>query len=457
MKQVRFLHQLLIAMAVALALGSCSSEEISDMDPTNQNGKHTMQMKFVGEVVGFDQQNSSAAKVQTRATTSSSWNDGDKIYITFYNGTTVVPGEATYSSASGWSVSYDGTLATGNNLKCEARYFVNATFQNSSLVTLNANTEIYEDLSATYTYSDGSLTVVATLAPKTGRIRFTGISGQKIHLTGITTYTTFAPDINAYSTSEAMIHQSVASNGSTPYIYGYISTSERNISVVGSDFAFNRTLTSEILKTGESGYMAIPSETSHNNWRSGLYVKVSGIEMKMIPVAGLSSGFFLIGETEVTEALYNTVNGTTSSSQLPISNVSMSSINTFIEKLNYSTKLNFALPSTTQWKYAATGGNRSQGYNYAGSNTPGDVAWYKGNTTTRQNVKMKTPNELGIYDMSGNVAEYTSTKNSSFSSYYDYYGGSYIDSESQCQLTTANGFENNSSSKIGFRLILTCE
>lgn len=483
MKHVQYLTKGLLFASLCFVMGACTNDGFSGLEqetPMNESSKHTIKMEFIGDVVGFDQ-SSSQAKSQTRATTSS-WNNGDKIYITFYNGSDIVPGEATYNSSSGWSVSYDGNLAAGTDLKCEARYFVNATLQSSSLVTLNPNTEIYEDLNGSYTYNGGSLTVQASLAPKTGRIRFTGTSDAKIHLTGITTYTTFAPDINAFTTSEAMIHQTVASSGSTPYIYGYVSSNERNISIVGSDFAFNRTLTSDMFKTGESGYMAIPSESSHNNWRNGLYVKVEGVEFKMIPVAGLSDGFFLIGETEVTEALYNSVTGTPSLSQLPVEKKSYGQIISFIEKLNNYTKLNFGLPTKEQWLYAAKGGNKSQNYTYAGSNTPGDVAWYKANSSTRQNVKTKTPNELGIYDMSGNVAEYVkkyAAKQSSTSSYYycywAYYGGSYLSAvdditrisghicdnsgtySSEAAAENSTNADGYSYTGVGFRLILTCD
>lgn len=216
MKQARMIILKLMAMAIALVMGSCSSDVLSDMRQESQ-GKHTTKMEFVGKVIGFDQQVSTNAKMQSRAASSStSWKDGDKIYITFYNGTNIIPGEATYSSISGWSVSYNGDLATGSNLKCEARYFVNATFTSSSLVSLNSNSEIYEDLNATYAYSNGSLTVTATLSPKTGRIRLTGKAGEKIYTTGISVYTTFAPAINTFSTSNAIITSTVASNGSTP-------------------------------------------------------------------------------------------------------------------------------------------------------------------------------------------------------------------------------------------------
>lgn len=469
MKQLRII-QMLMAVVMVLALGSCSSDDLSEVE--NQNGKQTIKMEFVGKVIGFDQQSSSKAKVQTRAT-SSSWKDGDKIYITFNNGSALVPGEATYSSTSGWSVSYDGNLATGSNLKCEARYFVNATFSSSSLVSLNANSEIYEDLNATYAYSNGSLTVTATLSPKTGRIRLTGKAGEKIYTTGISVYTTFSPAINTFSTSNAMITSTVASNGSTPYIYGYFTDDDRSLGLVGSDYAFTRTCTSSMFNTGESGYMAIPSEASHNNWRSGLYVKASGVEFKMIPVARLESGFFLMAETETTEALYKSVNGTASTSQLPIDNVSYPSVSTFIEKLNNETKLNFSLPSAEQWLYAAKGGNKTQSYTYAGSNTPGDVAWYSANCSSKQTVKTKAPNELGIYDMSGNVEEFVSTL---YERYYPYiYGGGYCSNvsyiEKTSNVTTYSGsgnagyniesnyfHSNNCGSKgVGFRLILTCK
>lgn len=462
MKHFQNLTKSILMAGFFCLMGACSNDDFMGTEqeqPTEVSNHHTMKMNLIGNVVGFDQQTG-----QTRGT-SSSWKDGDKIYITFYNGSNIVSGEATYSSSSGWSVSYDGDLATGTDLKCEARYFVNATFSSSSLVSLNSNSEIYEDEKATYAYSNGSLTVQATLSPKTGRIRFTGASSAIIYITGISVYTTFSPAINTFSTSNAMITLTVADNGSTPYLYGTFTDSERSLGLVGDDYAFTRTCSADILKTAESGYMAIPSETSHNNWRSGLYVKASGVEFKMIPVTGHTSGFFLMGETEVTEALYNSVNGTSSTSLLPIDNVSYPAITSFIEKLNNKTKLNFELPTSGQWNYAAKGGKKSQGYTYSGSNTPDDVAWYAANASSKHNVKTKAPNELGIYDMSGNVAEFVSTK---YDTYYPYqHGGYYFSPASGIGCTSSTAYNSSSSYKytnsgccftgVGFRLILTCK
>lgn len=446
---------------IALSLGALySCSEKIDIETDNEveveTTVKTCPMNFKGCVVGFDQ---NVTNGLTKAA-SSSWNDGDKIYIIFYNGTTMISGEATYSTAGGWNVSYDGDLANGTGLKCEVRYFANATFLSSSLVSLNSETEIYEAPNGSYEYNGSTLTVQASMTPKTGRIRFSGTSGEKIHLTGISVYTTYSPALNTFSSTKSMITTTVATTGYTPYIYGSLAEDNKKLGLVGSDFAFTRTCTDAVLKVGDSGYMAIPSESAHNNWRSGLYVTVGGIEFKMIPVAGYTSGFFLIGETEVTRGVYDKVIGssTSTNSEYPITNVYYDSFLSFITELNYQTNLTFSLPTKEQWQYAAKGGNLSQKYTYSGSNNPGDVAWFEGNSSGSVHpVKQLAPNELGIYDMSGNVWEFTST-----SGVYDNRvrcGGYYGSSSPTCTLSDYDGSSSNntSNSRYGYRLILTCK
>ena len=127
-----------------------------------------------------------------------------------------------------------------------------------------------------------------------------------------------------------------------------------------------------------------------------------------------------IGETEVTQALWQAVMGSNpsyfkSNLQRPVERVSWNDCQTFITKLNELTGRNFRLPTEAEWEYAARGGNESKGYKYAGSNTIGDVAWYEVNSYDVDSsspeygthpVATKSPNELGLYDMSGNIWEW---------------------------------------------------
>ena len=129
------------------------------------------------------------------------------------------------------------------------------------------------------------------------------------------------------------------------------------------------------------------------------------------PVHSVTLSDYYIGETEVTQELWEAVMGSKPSkfkgSQRPVERVSWKDCQEFITRLNQLTGKNFRLPTEAEWEYAARGGNNSQGYKYSGSNTIGNVAWYGDNSNSQTpNVKTKSPNELRIYDMSGNVYEW---------------------------------------------------
>ena len=119
---------------------------------------------------------------------------------------------------------------------------------------------------------------------------------------------------------------------------------------------------------------------------------------------------YYIGETEVTQALWQAVMGNNPSSfkgnSNPVESVSWDDCQEFIRKLNSLSGRTFRLPTEAEWEFAARGGNKFKGYKYSGSKNINGVAWYKNNSGSKTHaVKTKSPNELGLYDMTGNVWE----------------------------------------------------
>jgi hypothetical protein len=156
------------------------------------------------------------------------------------------------------------------------------------------------------------------------------------------------------------------------------------------------------------------------------------------PVHEVTLSDYYIGQTEVTQHLWKKVMGddnnpsATKGNNLPVTNITWDEAQVFVQKLSEMTGMHFRLPTEAEWEYAARGGERSKGYTYAGSDNIDEVGWYNGNSgNTPHAVGQKQPNELGIYDMTGNVWEKCS----------DWYAP--YSSQSQVNPQGANSSSNN--------------
>jgi formylglycine-generating enzyme required for sulfatase activity len=192
------------------------------------------------------------------------------------------------------------------------------------------------------------------------------------------------------------------------------------------------------------------------------------------PIHWVKLNSFNIGKYEVTQEQWKVVMGSNPSifsgcDNCPVESVSWNDVQQYITKLNSQTGKNYRLPTEAEWEFAARGGTSSRGYNYSGSNNWNSVAWFKENSgNMTHEVGGKLANELGIYDMSGNVNEWCSDRYGNYSSnsetnpsgassgqYHVFRGGNMLLSASDC--FTANRERSTPDfgiSTMGFRLVL---
>ena len=456
----------LFSIITAVLLLSCSKEEIPQIEQGLTDGTY----KLVLNVSHSQYEGNTKADYQ--------WPDGATLYIKFPDASSTTT--ATYNSTSKeWSITTpQGKLTQNKEAECHVSYFEKSPV--GDIIELDENDVVYYDGSAKYNLKADTLSITANLSPKDGRLRFKGEPGSTIKLYGIGHNTMFNTFEGNYYGEYEELELIVNSDGYTRHIHAYFPFSQKRLEITDIDnniFVFK--CSDEHLAPGSNGYFSIPTVENPGSWKIHAPIrtfKVDGSdeELKMIFVQYISGSFYL-AETETTQRFYNAVMNNNPShyksdtEELPVENVSIGNMDNFISTLSDKTGYPFTYPTITQWRHAARGGNKSKGYKFSGSDDLNSVAWYSENSKTTSGswydkytnpVKTKNPNELGLYDMSGNVREtcYNDSESGGVS-YYELGGSCYERCEDQLSyfITNRNDFQKSQFSKdqyTGFRLCL---
>lgn len=276
-----------ITVLSLLLFVACTEDELQ-FSPCHDGGEiYTCSMSFNGTLSGYDN--------ETRAGTAHEWCDGDRLYIRFATDKDTVLGFANYNSIKEeWQVSYAGSLNAGVTQNCEVYFFENATHKDNTAVELTVLSAIYQDTAAVYRFESNSVSLNATLHPKTGRVRFVSQNRDEFSLAGIRYYIGFDLsnkefDVN-YRRRLVLNAHKQQDNGefSTDYLYGFYEEnydgSVRKKVPLGLDIinhadtskVYHKDFAAEMLNAGNSGYITLPSESVNKGWNvdkfnGGLY------------------------------------------------------------------------------------------------------------------------------------------------------------------------------------------
>lgn len=238
-----------------LTMSAC----VQRLEPVEDvSAAHSVRLILEGSVKTYD------GESDTKAAASIDWKANDRIYIRTATGAGANTCYAQRESDGTWTLNYTGTLRSGAAAHC--CFIQKAKATDGYSVSLSYNSIIYEDTAATLTVGDGSVTLSTHLKPKTGRISFHGGTAT-IGVSKLAWYTSF--DLDTFEFTEcANANVSTFATGASKYFYGFFpeDNTEREIIISTDGLVFKRSFGTQVLRSGASGYIDVPTHTSYTGW-----------------------------------------------------------------------------------------------------------------------------------------------------------------------------------------------
>lgn len=252
MKRLFHIMPLVLALLTATAC-------LQRLEPIEDStASHSVRLIVDGNVQPYD------AEAGTKAAEAISWKTGDVIYIRTTTGSGTNTCYAQREADGSWTLNYTGALRSGAAAQC--CFIQKAKSTSGYAVSLSYNSIIYEDKAATLTVSDGTVTLSTTLKPKTGRISFHG-GTSTIGVSKLAWYTSF--DLETFEFTEcANANVSSFATGASKYFYGFFpeDNTDREIIISNDGLIFKRSFGTQVLRSGASGYIDVPTHTDYAGW-----------------------------------------------------------------------------------------------------------------------------------------------------------------------------------------------